>query len=206
VQVTGYWFLDPPAGWRPPADLLHFLQAGPPPVSIGFGSMASRDVPATLNLVLQALELSGQRGVLLSGWGGLGKGRALPEFVFRAESLPHSWLFPRMAAVVHHGGAGTTGAALRSGVPSVLTPFAADQPSWARLVYALGAGPAPLPFQRLTAEQLAEAIREAVTNTAMQQCAAEIGKQIQAEDGVGQTMEHFLRSVGRWSKDGPVRG
>ena len=206
MQVTGYWFLDPPPGWQPPADLLHFLQAGPPPVSIGFGSMASRDAQATLDLVLQALELSGQRGVLLSGWAGLGKGRTLPEFVFSAESLPHSWLFPRMAAVVHHGGAGTTGAALRSGVPSVLTPLAADQPSWARQVYALGAGPAPLPFQTLTAARLAEAIREAVTNAARRQRATELGKQIQAEDGVGQTIEHFLRYVDRWRKDGPVSG
>jgi sterol 3beta-glucosyltransferase len=205
MQVTGYWFLDPPSGWQPPADLLHFLQAGPPPVSIGFGSMASRDAQATLDLVLQALELSGQRGVLLSGWAGLGKGRTLPEFVFRTESLPHSWLFPRMAAVVHHGGAGTTGAALRSGVPSVLTPLAADQPSWARLVSALGAGPAPLPFQTLTAEQLAEAIREAATNAAMRQRATELSEQIQEEDGVGQTIEHFLRYVDRWRKERPVR-
>ena len=154
---------------------------------------------------MRALALSGQRGVLLSGWAGLGKGRTLPEFVFSAESLPHSWLFPRMAAVVHHGGAGTTGAALRSGIPSVLTPLAADQPSWARQVHALGAGPAPLPFQTLTAERLAEAIREAVTNAAMRQRATELSKQIQAEDGVGQTMEHFLRYVDKWRKDGPVR-
>ncbi len=195
IHVTGYWFLDPPPGWQPPADLLNFLQAGPAPVSIGFGSMASRDAEATLNLVLQALELSGQRGVLLSGWAGIGKGRAVPSYVFSAESLPHSWLFPRMAAVVHHGGAGTTGAGLRSGVPSVLTPLAADQPSWARQVYALGAGPAPLPFQTLTAERLAGAIREAVTNPAMRQRAAELGRQIQAEDGLGQTIELFLRYV-----------
>ncbi len=205
VQVTGYLFLDPPAGWQPPADLLHFLQAEPPPVSIGFGSMTSRDAQATLDLVLRALKLSGQRGVLLSGWAGLGKGRTLPEFVFCAESLPHSWLFPRMAALVHHGGAGTTGTALRGGVPSVFTPLAADQPSWARLVSALGAGPAPLPFQTLTAEQLAEAIREAVTNAAMRQRATELSKQIQEEDGIGQTIEHFLRYVDRWRKDRPVR-
>jgi sterol 3beta-glucosyltransferase len=205
VQVTGYWSLDPPPEWQPPAELLHFLQAGPPPVSIGFGSMASRDAQATLDLVLQALKVSGQRGVLLSGWAGLGEGRTLPDFVFQAESLPHRWLFPRMAAVVHHGGAGTTGAALRSGVPSVLTPLAADQPSWARLVSALGAGPAPLPFQTLTAQRLAQAIREAVTNAAMQQRATELSRQIQAEDGVGQTVEHFLRYVGRWRKDRPVR-
>ncbi len=198
MQVTGYWFLDSPPEWQPPADLLHFLQAGPPPVSIGFGSMASRDAEATLHLVLKALELSGQRGVLLSGWAGIGKGRALPSHVFSVESIPHSWLFPRMAAVVHHGGAGTTGAALRAGVPSILTPLAADQPSWARQVYALGVGPAPLPFQTLTAERLAGAIREAVTNAALRQRAAELGRRIQAEDGLGRTIELFSQYVDSW--------
>ena len=198
MHVTGYWFLDPPPGWQPPTDLLNFLQAGPAPVYIGFGSMASRDAEATLNLVLKALELSGQRGVLLSGWAGIGKGRTLPSHVFSMESLPHSWLFPRMAAVVHHGGAGTTGAGLRSGVPSILTPLAADQPSWARQVHALGAGPAPLPFQTLTAERLADEIREAVTNPAIRQRAAEIGRRLQAEDGLGRTIELFLRYVERF--------
>jgi sterol 3beta-glucosyltransferase len=198
MHVTGYWFLDPPPGWQPPADLLNFLQAGPPPVSIGFGSMPSRDAEATLHLVLRALDLSGQRGVLLGGWAGIGKERTLPEHVFSAESVPHSWLFPRMAAVVHHGGAGTTGAGLRSAVPSILTPFLADQPSWARQVHVLGVGPAPLPFQTLTAERLAGAIRKAVTNQAIRQRADELGRQIQAEDGLGQTIELFLRYVDKW--------
>jgi UDP:flavonoid glycosyltransferase YjiC (YdhE family) len=103
-----------------------------------------------------------------------------------------------MAAVVHHGGAGTTGAGLRSGVPSILTPLAADQPSWARQVHALGAGPAPLPFQTLTAERLADEIREAVTNPAIRQRAAEIGRRLQAEDGLGRTIELFLRYVERF--------
>ncbi|MGO8948060.1 MAG: glycosyltransferase [Ktedonobacterales bacterium] len=205
MQVTGYWFLDQPLGWQPPAELLRFLQAGPPPVSIGFGSMASRDANATLNLILRALELSGQRGVLLSGWAGLGKGLPLPEFVFGADSLPHSWLFPRMAAVVHHGGAGTMGAALQSGIPSVITPVAADQPSWARQVHALGAAPAPIPFQSLTAERLAAAIREAVINPTMRQRATELGKRIQAEDGVGQATDLFLRYVDSWRTDRAAR-
>jgi sterol 3beta-glucosyltransferase len=197
MHVTGYWFLDPPAGWQPPAGLLRFLQQGPPPVSIGFGSMASGDREATLTLALNALKLSGQRGVLLSGWAGIGAGREIPEYVFCAESLPHSWLFPRMAAVVHHGGAGTTGAGLRSGVPSVLTPLAADQPSWARRVHALGAGPAPIPFPALTAERLAAAIREAVTSPAIRRRADELGRLIQGEDGPGATIELFTQHVDR---------
>jgi sterol 3beta-glucosyltransferase len=203
VQVTGYWFLEPPPGWQPPADLLDFLKGGLPPVSIGFGSMASRDADATLDLVLRALKLSGQRGVLLSGWADLGKGRVLPESVFRAESLPHSWLFPRMSAVVHHGGAGTTGAVLRSGVPSVITSLAADQPSWAQRIFALGAGPSPLSFRSLTAERLAEAVREATTNPTIRTRAGQLGKQIRAEDGVGRTMELIMRYVGREGRIGP---
>ena len=191
MQVTGYWFLDPPPGWQPSDVLLQFLRAGPPPVSIGFGSMASRDADATLRLVLEALELSGQRGVLLSGWAGLGKDHALPEYAFAADNLPHSWLFPQMAAVVHHGGAGTTGAGLRSGVPSILVPLTADQPSWARMLHALGVGPAPIPFQTLTAERLASAIRQAVSDPAMRQRAADLGKQIQEEDGLSRATESF---------------
>lgn len=198
MHITGYWFLEPPPGWQPPADLLRFLDAGPPPVSIGFGSMASRDTNATLQIVLKALEVSGQRGVLLSGWSGIGEGRTLPDYAFSADTLPHSWLFPRMAAVVHHGGAGTTGAGLRSGVPSILTPVAADQPSWARLVHALGVGPAPLPFPTLTAERLAAAIREAVANPVMRQRAADLGRQIQAEDGLSRTSEDFLQYMERF--------
>jgi sterol 3beta-glucosyltransferase len=197
VHVTGYWFLDPPPGWRPPDGLARFLAAGPPPVSIGFGSMASRDPRATLDLALRALDLSGQRGVLLSGWAGIGTDRALPRHVFAADSIPHSWLFPQTAAVVCHGGAGTTGAALRAGVPPVITPLAADQPSWARVVHALGCGPAPIPFPALTAEQLAAAIRQAATGKQIRQRAADLGTQIRAEDGPGQTVELFAQHVAR---------
>jgi sterol 3beta-glucosyltransferase len=197
VHVTGYWFLDPPPGWQPPAGLTRFLQDGPPPVSIGFGSMASRDPQATLELALQALTLSGQRGVLLSGWAGLGKDHTLPRHVFAVDSIPHGWLFPRMAAVVHHGGAGTTGAGLRSGVPAITTPLAADQPSWARTVHGLGAGPAPIPFRELTAERLAAAIHQAVTDQQIRQQAAELGSRIRSEDGLGRTAELFSQHIAR---------
>jgi sterol 3beta-glucosyltransferase len=202
MHVTGYWFLDPPPRWQPPEDLSRFLADGPPPVSIGFGSMASRDPQATLQLALRALALSGQRGVLLSGWAGIGKDHDLPSHVFAADSIPHGWLFPQMAAVVHHGGAGTTGAALRSGVPAVITPLAADQPSWARVVHQLGAGPAPIPFPALTAERLAAAIRQAVTDQQMRRRAAELGTRIRAQDGPGRTTELFTRHVAAWQARG----
>ncbi|OWY59323.1 UDP-glucose--sterol glucosyltransferase, partial [cyanobacterium TDX16] len=126
VAVTGYWFLDDAQDWQPPADLLAFLDAGAPPVYVGFGSMAGTDAAAKTRLVIAALQQSGQRGVLASGWGGL-QASDLPESVFLLEQAPHDWLFPRMATVVHHGGAGTTAAGLRAGKPSVICPFIADQ-------------------------------------------------------------------------------
>ena len=187
LHVTGYWFLEPPSGWETPVDLVNFLQSGSPPVYIGFGSMSSSKPEETADLVLQALARTGQRGILYAGWGGLRK-EHLPENVFMIDSTPHSWLFPRMAAVVHHGGVGTTAAGLRAGVPSIITPFFADQPFWGQRVYALGVGPRPIPHRRLTVDNLSEAIHRAVSDTGMRKKAALLGERIRAEDGVAQAV------------------
>ena len=158
IHVTGYWFADPPKEWTPPPMLVDFLENGERPVYVGFGSMTGGDPEETLKMMIRrALDRSRQRGILLSGWAGLGEGRTLPDNAFIVKSVPHSWLFPRVAAVVHHGGAGTTGAGLRAGVPSVLIPFVADRPSWARRIEQLGVGPHPIPFRESTAERLANA-------------------------------------------------
>lgn len=183
TQVTGYWFLDAAADWTPPAALMKFLNSGKPPVYIGFGSMGSRKPAATAALVLAALDRSGQRGILLSGWGGLSQAN-LPDTVLMVESIPHSWLFPRMAAVVHHGGAGTTAAGLRAGVPSIVIPFFGDQLFWGQRVAKLGVGTAPIPRKQLTVELLAQAIDRAVTDPVMIRQAANLGAKIQAEDGI----------------------
>lgn len=184
-HVTGYWFLDAPADWEPPADLVAFLKAGPPAVYIGFGSMGNRNAEETTRLVLEALSISGQRAVLASGWGGMSHAN-LPSSVHMLKSIPHGWLFPQMAAVVHHGGAGTTAAGLRAGVPSIIVPFFGDQPFWGKRVATLGVGTNPIPKKRLTAEKLAQAITQAVNDTTMRQRAAELGTKIRAEDGTKQ--------------------
>lgn len=183
THLTGYWFLDTDTDWQPPADLLNFLNDGPPPVCIGFGSMGSQNPEQTTALILAAFAQSGQRAVLLSGWGGLNTAD-LPKTVYTAAALPHSWLFPRCAAVVHHGGAGTTAAGLRAGVPSVITPFFADQPFWANRVYQLGAGPRPIPHGKLTAHTLATALQAATGDDAIRQRAADLGHAIRAEHGL----------------------
>jgi UDP:flavonoid glycosyltransferase YjiC (YdhE family) len=186
VHVTGYWFLDPEPGWEPPAELAAFLAAGPPPVVVGFGSMSSRDPAGTTALVVEAVRACGRRAVLLAGWGGL-RPAGLPDTVFPLDAAPHAWLFPRAALVVHHGGAGTTGAALRAGVPSVVVPFAADQPFWGRVVAARGAGPDPLPRKRLTAARLAAAIAAGLDEGVRREAAA-IGERVRAEDGVAEAV------------------
>jgi UDP:flavonoid glycosyltransferase YjiC (YdhE family) len=192
IHITGYWFLEEAADWTPPADLAAFLENGSKPVYIGFGSMGSRKPEETTDLVVHALGRSGQRAVLASGWGGLRKAD-LPDSVYMLDSIPHSWLFPRVTAVVHHGGAGTTAAGMRAGAPSIITPFFADQPFWGQRVADLGVGVEPIPRQQLTVERLADAIQQAVSDTTMCRRAADLGRRIQAEDGVARAVEVINR-------------
>lgn len=195
AAVTGYWFLDQNKDWRPPADLQNFLDAGEPPVYIGFGSMSGRDPARLTRKVIDALRSANVRGILATGWGGL-DASDLPETVFRIEQAPHDWILPRVAAVVHHGGAGTTAAGLRAGRPTIICPFFGDQPAWGRRVHALGVGPLPLPQKKLTVENLAAAIREVTTNQTMRRTAGELGDGIRREDGVASAVAAIERIAG----------
>ncbi|SRR5579883_1671409 len=195
VHVTGYWVLAPASDWRPTPALEAFLAAGPPPVYVGFGSMTPRDAAPLTALAVGALARAGRRGVLLAGWGELGAG-PLPPTVIAVRDVPHEWLFPRVAAVVHHGGAGTTGAALRAGVPSVVVPLGFDQPYWAGRVAALGAGPRPIARRRVTAERLAAAITEATEDPGIRRRAAAIGSALRAEHGVAVAVAAIERYAG----------
>ncbi len=190
-RVTGYWFTAPEETWQPPAALARFLAAGPPPVYLGFGSMPAEDAGRMTRLVRDALAASGQRGLLATGWGGLedaARSETGSDRVLVIEAAPHSWLFPRCAAVVHHGGAGTTHEALRWGRPTIVCPVFGDQPFWGRRVRALGAGPAPLPQRRLTAAALAGAL-SAVGDPAILARATALGAALRAEGGVAAAVE-----------------
>ncbi len=182
VHLTGYWFLDEPE-WEPPGELAEFLAAGPPPVYVGFGSMVPKDAEMTALTVRTALRLAGVRGVVQ------GDPASSDEDVLAVRDVPHSWLFPRMAAVVHHGGAGTTAAGLRAGVPTVVCPFFGDQPYWGERVAELGAGTRPLPFRAMTVPRLAAKIRQAVQDPDMADRADDLGRRIRAEDGVGRARD-----------------
>lgn len=196
VSVTGYWFLDHAADWAPPAALERFLAAGPPPVYVGFGSMANADAIEQTRMFLAALQLAGQRGILITGWGGLAAEIALPPDVYALPEIPHSYLLPRVAAAVHHGGGGTTAAALRAGVPAITIPYIGDHFFWGRRIADLGVGPAPLTIRQLSADALAAAIRSAVSDPALRRRAAELGATIRAEDGVGAAIERINGALG----------
>lgn len=187
-HVTGYWFLDAPSEFTPPQDLLDFLESGDAPVSIGFGSMASRDAENLTGIALAALKKTGQRGILLTGWSGISN-TDLPADVFKLEAIPHDWLFPKMKAIVHHGGAGTTSAALRSGIPSVVVPFFADQPFWGDRLARLQVSPDPIPKPQLSVDRLAIAIHRAASDTILRQRASHLGTSIRLEKGVDQAVQ-----------------
>jgi sterol 3beta-glucosyltransferase len=193
ARLTGTWFLQQPAGWLPPPGLERFLDGNPPAVCIGFGSLIPRDAHRLARIVLDALEATGQRGLLVGGWGGLShalpKNESLPDRLFVLDEAPFDWLFPRLAAVVHHGGIGTNAAVLRAGLPSVIIPFSFDQPFWARQVSALGAAPPPILPQRLTARGLAVALHTALSDASLRTRAAQIGEGMRAEDGLGKAVE-----------------
>jgi sterol 3beta-glucosyltransferase len=151
--------------------------------------MTGGDTNALTDLVVGALQRAGQRGLLLTGWGGLGK-KPLPRGFFAIEEAPHDWLYPRVAAVVHHGGCSTTGAALTAGVPSVITPWGGgDQPFWAERVVELGCGPRAPSKNHLTAENLAQAVQQTMTNPRFADTARTLGSRLRAEDGVARAAE-----------------
>jgi sterol 3beta-glucosyltransferase len=192
VHITGYWQPGLPRDEDVPADLRRFLDAGPAPVYIGFGSAIPRDIKKLAGITVEALRRTGRRGIL-----SLGKTADLASLEskdnFAVESVSHRWLFPRMSAVVHHGGAGTTGAGLRAGIPNILIPFTADQPFWASRVGRLGAGPRSIPLGKLNPGRLTAAIDEAMRDEPMRARCREIGSQIEAEDGVARAVDLVIR-------------
>ncbi len=198
--TAGYWFLNEGQDWQAPDELLRWLNAGTPPIYLGFGSMSSSAPEQTFALVAAALAQSGQRGIVAAGWGGAAGSGAQTERIYVIDKAPHDWLFERAAGVVHHGGAGTTAAGLRAGKPTLIIPHMSDQPFWGRRVHELGVGAKPIPRHQLTAEKLAAGIM-ALANAEIRKNAAELGSKIRAEDGV----ETGVRLVERYSSSGALK-
>jgi sterol 3beta-glucosyltransferase len=185
-QVAGFSFA-PETPYEPPASLVDFLSSGSQPIYLGFGSMTGFEPEQLAELATRAARLAGVRAVVASGWAGLQPKPS--DDVYVIDEIPHEWLFPRVSAVVHHGGAGTLATGFRFGKPTVVAAFFADQPVWGRLNEKLGSGPKPLARQSITAENLAVAIRKAVTDEKYRLRAEELAAKIATENGAARAAE-----------------
>ncbi|KAB5588152.1 Sterol 3-beta-glucosyltransferase [Ceratobasidium theobromae] len=203
IDVVGFYFLDLATNYSPPEDLIAFLHAGEPPIYIGFGSIVVQDPVGMTKNVLAAIAQANVRAVISAGWGGLDAKtlhdpEALKESgqpsIFVLGNVPHDWLFERVSAVCHHGGAGTAAIGLRYGKPTIVVPFFGDQPWWADQIYARGAGPKPIPYKELTTSALVDAIRSVLSDD-MRRAARRVGELIRSEDGVKTGMDSFHRHL-----------
>jgi UDP:flavonoid glycosyltransferase YjiC (YdhE family) len=200
TEVTGFWFLDARVDPEPPEGLRAFIEAGPPPVYIGFATQLDPDPVATTRTMVDALRGAGRRGVLLRRPEALA-GVDLGDDIYALERVPHDWLFPRCAAVVHHAAAGTTATALRSGVPSVTVPHNADQFTWAQRLAELRVSPPPIPRRKLSLERLLPALIGATTSNVMRERAQALAARIREEDGVTAAVAAFERRFGDARRD-----
>ena len=193
VHVTGYWFVEDDEHWQPDPELAGFLQTDPTPIYIGFGSMPTAQSAETAGTVREAVIAAGVRAVVATGGGGALRAMQPSEQIHCIDGAPHHLLFPLLAAVVHHGGAGTTAAALQAGKPNFICPFLGDQPFWGRRVADLGVGPEPMGIRQLTAERLAHALREITTRQDLATRAHQLAQALERENGVKTAVEIIER-------------
>jgi sterol 3beta-glucosyltransferase len=193
IRITGFSFLPLANSYTPPPDLASFLEKGPPPIYIGFGSIVVADPQALTDMILEAVKIAGVRAIVSKGWGGVGSGD-VPENIYLIGNCPHDWLFQRVSAVVHHGGAGTTAAGIALGRPTVVVPFFGDQPFWGQMIAQAGAGPVPISFKKLTAATLADSILFAL-KPEVQKAVQNMAQEISEEDGAGDTSRDFQERI-----------
>jgi UDP:flavonoid glycosyltransferase YjiC (YdhE family) len=193
VDIADFIFFEQQSRFEPSPELITFIEGGAPPIYVGFGSCVVENPAELTRIIFAALEAAGVRGIVSAGWAGLGGGEAPPN-VYLVGECAHDWLFPRCAAVCHHGGAGTTAAGLRCDRPTVIVPFFGDQPFWGQIVAAAGAGPDPVPIRELSVERLAAAFR-ACARPEVCARAAEIGTVLRSRDGADLAVEAFYRHL-----------
>ncbi|KAK1415046.1 hypothetical protein QVD17_30815 [Tagetes erecta] len=197
IDVVGFCFLDLASSYIPPDSLVEWLEKGEKPIYIGFGSLPVQDPDGMTEIIVKALEVTAQRGIINKGWGGLGNLAKSKDFVYLLDNVPHDWLFLQCAAVVHHGGAGTTAAGLKAACPTTVVPFFGDQPFWGRQVHARGVGPPPIPVEDFSLKNMVSAI-QFMLKPEVKIRATELAKAMADEDGVKGAVDAFHKHYGRW--------
>ncbi|XP_071725007.1 sterol 3-beta-glucosyltransferase UGT80A2-like [Rutidosis leptorrhynchoides] len=196
VDVVGFCFLDLASNYEPPESLVKWLEAGSEPIYIGFGSLPVQEPEKMTQIIVDALEQTGQRGIINKGWGGLGDLAEPKDSVYLLDNCPHDWLFLRCKAVVHHGGAGTTAAGLKAACPTTIVPFFGDQPFWGDRVCARGVGPPPIPVDEFSLPKLVNAINF-MLDLKVKERAVELSKAMENEDGVTGAVKAFFKHLPR---------
>nr|XP_023922988.1 sterol 3-beta-glucosyltransferase UGT80A2 isoform X1 [Quercus suber]XP_023922989.1 sterol 3-beta-glucosyltransferase UGT80A2 isoform X2 [Quercus suber] len=194
VDVVGFCFLDLASNYEPPESLVKWLEAGDKPIYIGFGSLPVEEPEKMTQIIVEALEITKQRGIINKGWGGLGNLAEPKDSIYLLDNCPHDWLFLQCKAVVHHGGAGTTAAGLRAACPTTIVPFFGDQPFWGDRVNARGVGPPPIPIDEFTLPKLVEAINF-MLDPKVKERAVELAKAMENEDGVTGAVKAFFKHL-----------
>ncbi|CAI0393938.1 unnamed protein product [Linum tenue] len=204
VDVVGFCFLDLASNFEPPEELVKWLKAGPKPIYIGFGSLPVQEPEKMTQIIVEALEQTGQRGIINKGWGGLGNLAEPKDSIYLLDNIPHDWLFLQCKAVVHHGGAGTTAAGLKAACPTTIVPFFGDQPFWGERVHARGVGPPPIQVEEFSLTKLVEAVKF-MLDPQVKERAVELAKAMENEDGVDGAVRAFLKHLPRKKKGEPDR-
>ncbi|CAE7013449.1 hypothetical protein PTNB85_00422 [Pyrenophora teres f. teres] len=200
IDISGFVFLDLASSFTPPDELKKFLDDGEPPVYIGFGSIVVDDPDQFTNLIFEAVRMVGCRALVSKGWGGFGSNADCPDNVFMLDNTPHDWLFPRCSAVIHHGGAGTTAIGLKCAIPTMIVPFFGDQPFWGAMVSKAKAGAHEcIPYKKLTAERLAEGIKQCLTDDAK-------GNVKKIADSIAKEGDGALNAVRSFHRSLPLKG
>ncbi|KAM1661052.1 hypothetical protein ACFX2K_003975 [Malus domestica] len=194
IDVVGFCFLDLASNYEPPEALVKWLEAGDKPIYIGFGSLPVQEPQKMTQIIVEALEKTGQRGIINKGWGGLGELAEPKDFIYLLDNCPHDWLFLQCKAVVHHGGAGTTAAGLKAACPTTIVPFFGDQPFWGERVHARGVGPAPIAVDQFSLPKLVDAINF-MLDPKVKERAVELAKDMENEDGVTGAVKAFFKHL-----------
>ncbi|MBD8498304.1 glycosyltransferase [Paenibacillus arenosi] len=196
VCMEGYWLLQGEDDWKPSRALVSFLENGSAPIVISFSSMPLKQPDNVLSMLKQALKQTGQRAIILTGSSGMqNHANDMDENILYVQEAPHSWLFPLSAGVIHHGGAGTTAAAVKAGKPMTICPFSGDQPFWARRMHELGVSTPTLLEKQMTAERFAEAIYSLVNSLELNNKAASLSEKVNQERGVERTIDFVDRHL-----------
>jgi UDP:flavonoid glycosyltransferase YjiC (YdhE family) len=179
-KLVGAWRPPAPPQWRPDARLTDFLAAGPAPVYFGFGSMGRGHADRLSHVIAKTVRRLGIRAVVQAGWAGL---HAESDDIVTINECPHTWLFPRMTAAVHHSGAGTTHASLEAATPTLPVPVGFDQPFWAARLHALGLTPTAIPLKQLDSDKLTAALSRLLTHSRHRAHTRRIADVIRRQDG-----------------------